>query len=111
VQRTVCHESKPPWILEEVTSNLSKNVDYVLHSATPGDRPWVFVELKTCRSSANADQARTYAEHLGTTAEHPLGRTMEELQKDVLALGEGNKKYAACLIASRHTVPLTDGSG
>ncbi len=79
--------------LKKKESNQSTNVDYVLHSSAPGDRPWVFLELKTDTSSANDAQARIYAERLDDT-------TMEELLTEVVAIqgvSKKSEKYAALL--------------
>jgi hypothetical protein len=79
--------------LKKKENNQSTNVDYVLHSAAPGDRPWVFLELKTDTSSANEDQARIYAERLDN-------ETMDELLKGVAVIQGVSKqsdKYAALL--------------
>ena len=79
--------------LKKADCNQSTNVDYVLFSSTPSERPWVFLELKTDTSSANKKQALTYAARLVKTP-------MEELLKEVETIKGVSKKpekYGALL--------------
>jgi hypothetical protein len=67
--------------LKRPDDNRSTNVDYVLFSDAAGERPWIFLELKTDPSSMKDSQALVYANRLIDTPMSELFDEMKHIMK------------------------------